>query len=116
MTGAELDGSARRAESHGSTGIVQPAGPGGASSSIRVSVTTAALPKPEYVKFNVDSLIRADTKTRYEVHQIARTIGLNNVDEIRAIEDMDPLPDGQGQDYSPIKAAPTTTAPPKEIP
>lgn len=75
---------------------------------------SALLPKPQYVKFNVDSMIRADTKTRYEVHQIARTIGLNNIDEIRAIEDLDPLPDNQGQDYSPIKAAPAPA--PKENP
>lgn len=75
---------------------------------------SALLPKPQYVKFNVDSMIRADTKTRYEVHQIARTIGLNNIDEIRAIEDMDPLPNEQGQDYTPIKAAPSSA--PKETP
>lgn len=66
---------------------------------------SSLLPRPQYVKFNVDSLIRVDTKTRYEVHQIARTIGLNNVDELRALEDQDPLPGGQGQDYTPLAGA-----------
>lgn len=72
------------------------------------------LPRPQYVKFNVDSLIRADTKSRYEVHQIARNIGLNNTDELRALEDMDPLPDGQGQDYAPLGAP--SPKPIEEIP
>lgn len=65
------------------------------------------LPRPQYVKFNVDALIRVDTKTRYEVHRIAREIGLNNIDELRALEDQEPLPDGQGRDYTPLKAPAT---------
>lgn len=73
------------------------------------------MPRPQYVKFNVDSLIRVDTKTRYEVHQIARNIGLNNTDELRDIEDLEPLPDGKGQDYTPL-AASAPAAPTKENP
>lgn len=57
---------------------------------------------PRFVKFNVDAMIRVDTKTRYEVHEIARDIGLNNIDELRALEDETPLPDGQGQTYTPL--------------
>lgn len=66
--------------------------------------------RPRFVRFNVDAMIRVDTKTRYEVHKIAREIGLENIDEQRALEDRAPLPDGQGQDYTPlarIGAAPT---------
>lgn len=70
------------------------------------------LPRPQFVRFNVDALLRVDTKTRYDVHQIARNIGLNNVDELRVIEDLPPLPDGQGQDYAPLKLG---AAPTKEI-
>lgn len=55
----------------------------------------------EFVKFNVDAMIRVDTKTRYDVHKIARDIGLVNINELRKLEDMTPLPEGQGQDYSP---------------
>jgi HK97 family phage portal protein len=77
---------------------------------------SSLLPRPQYVKFNVDAMIRADTKTRYEVHQIARNIGLNNIDELRALEDMDPLPNGQGQDYAPSASAPSSPAPIEETP
>lgn len=73
---------------------------------------TSWLPAPQYVKFNLDASIRVETKARYEVHQIARNIGLNNIDEIRAIEDLPPLPDGQGQDYTPLGKS--NPAPPKE--
>lgn len=70
------------------------------------------LPQPQYVKFNADASIRVATRDRYEVHRIAREIGLNNIDELRALEDEPPLPNGQGQDYTPLKATPT--AAPKE--
>lgn len=68
--------------------------------------------RPRYVRFNVDAMIRVDVKTRYDIHQIAREIGMRNVDEIRALEDLTPLPDGQGQDYNPLLKS--TPAQPKE--
>lgn len=59
------------------------------------------LPERQYVKFNVDALIRTDIKTRYETYQIAKSIGLLSIDEMRALEDRAPLPDGQGATYGP---------------
>lgn len=55
----------------------------------------------EYMRFNVDAMIRTDTKTRYEVHEIALRNGWMSVDEIRALENMAPLPDGAGKTYGP---------------
>ncbi len=75
---------------------------------------SSLLPRPQYVRFNADAMIRSDTKTRWEVHQIARNIGAENIDEIRALEDMEPLPDGQGEDYTPL-AGHTPTAPPQGV-
>lgn len=71
---------------------------------------SSLLPAPQYVKFNVDAMIRVDTKTRHEVYRLDREIGLRNLDEIRALEDLEPLPGGQGEDYTPLK----TSAPTKE--
>jgi HK97 family phage portal protein len=60
------------------------------------------LPERQYVRFNLDAPVRADLKTRYEVYEIARRIGLRNLDELREIEDLGPLPAGQGgTDYIP---------------
>lgn len=75
------------------------------------SAFSALMPRPQYVKFNTDALIRIETKARYEVHKIAREIGLNNIDELRALEDLQPLPDGAGADYTPLAAK---SAPAKE--
>lgn len=53
-------------------------------------------PRGVYVKFNVNSIVRADLKTRYEAHQIA--LGMNgspafmSVDEVRAVEELPPMP------------------------
>lgn len=70
------------------------------------------IPSPQQVRFNVDAMIRVDTKTRYDIHRIARDIGLNNIDELRALEDLRPLPNEQGQDFTPL--AKVSAAPPKE--
>jgi HK97 family phage portal protein len=62
----------------------------------------ALLPERQYVKFHGDAIVRADIETRWEVYKTGRLIGAMNVDEIRAFEDQTPLPDGQGQDYTPL--------------
>ncbi|MEU0634391.1 phage portal protein [Streptomyces sp. NPDC005989] len=64
-------------------------------------------PPAEDVRFNADAMLRTDTLTRYQTHRIARVIGLNSIDELRLLEDLEPLPNGQGADYAPlVKAAP----------
>lgn len=69
------------------------------------------LPQPQYVKFNVDAIIRADLKTRYEAHNLALSDGWKSKDEVRELEDLPPLPDGQGAGY-----ASTTTSEPVTVP
>lgn len=57
---------------------------------------TLLLPKPQYMKFNVDAITRADLLTRYQAHRIA--LGPNTpfetVNEVRDLEEMEPLPNG----------------------
>lgn len=72
------------------------------------SWTRHLLPTPgEFVKFNVDGLLRGDQKSRYEAYGQGRQWGWLNVDEIRAKEELAPLPGGEGQEY----LVPTTHAP-----
>lgn len=59
-------------------------------------------PPAEDVRFNADAMLRTDTLTRYRTHRIARTIGLNSIDELRRTEDLEPLPGGTGADYTPL--------------
>jgi HK97 family phage portal protein len=46
-----------------------------------------------YSKFNLDSLVRADMKTRYEAHSMSlgQGVGFQSTDEVRALEDRDPI-------------------------
>lgn len=73
------------------------------------------LPRSQYVKFNLDALLRADLPARMQAYVQARQIGLFSIDEIRALEELPPLPDGKGRDYTPLLSAgklPTTGATP----
>lgn len=63
------------------------------------------LPRGRYVRFNADAMIRVDTKTRHQMYQIDREIGLRSIDELRALEDLEPLPNGAGADYTPLRVA-----------
>jgi HK97 family phage portal protein len=67
---------------------------------------SAVLPERQYVKFNLDAIVRADLKSRWSVHKIRRELGAASVDEIRRDEDEPPLPDGQGASYEPLRTSP----------
>ncbi len=60
------------------------------------------LPARRYVRFNADAMIRTDTLTRHQIFQIDREIGMKPVDELRAIDDLEPLPNGAGTDMRPL--------------
>lgn len=60
---------------------------------------TRLLPDGQYVKFNPDALVRTDSKTRMEVHEIALRIGMETQDEGRELEDKPPLDDKQRADW-----------------
>lgn len=55
---------------------------------------SAELPRPQFVKHNVDALLRSDTKTRYESHKIAIDSNVSTVNEVRALEDKAPIEGG----------------------
>lgn len=46
-----------------------------------------------YCKFNLDSLVRADMKTRYEAYSMSlgQGVGFQSTEEVRALEDRDPI-------------------------
>lgn len=55
------------------------------------AVFTNYLPRGQEAKFNYDSLLRADTYTRYQAHKLALDSGFLTVDEIRELENLPPL-------------------------
>ena len=52
---------------------------------------TALLPRGQSARFNLDAVLRPDTKTRYEAHALAIQTGFLTVDEVRDIEGLPPL-------------------------
>lgn len=70
---------------------------------------SAMLPKPQVARFNVDALLRTDTAGRFGIYLNARNAALMTPDEIRALENLPPLPNGAGQDpFAPLNSAHTT--------
>lgn len=49
-----------------------------------------------YFRFNRNALVRGDIRARYAAYAVSRQWGLDTIDEIRALEDKDPLPDNLG--------------------
>lgn len=75
------------------------------------SVFRAMLPSAQYVKFDLDALVRTDLKTKHEVYAIDAGIGLRTVDEMRAVEGLPPLPKPE-----PVPAVPSADGPPGGTP
>lgn len=67
---------------------------------IEAAILHAGLIAPnQRLRFNFAGLLRGDTKSMYEAFQLGRLGGWLSVDDIRALIDLDPLPDGIGQVY-----------------
>ncbi|PIB11272.1 MULTISPECIES: phage portal protein [Streptomyces] len=65
----------------------------------------------QMMRFNVDAMIRVDTRTRYEVYSLALQNGWMSVDEVRALENLAPLPNGAGQVYKSLAPQPAPVPP-----
>ncbi|GAA2543729.1 phage portal protein [Pseudonocardia hydrocarbonoxydans] len=72
---------------------------------------SALLPRGTWAKANVDGLLRATTRDRYQAHEIALRAGWLDVDEVRALEDLPPMTPAQraARSPAPAPAAPDPT-------
>lgn len=67
---------------------------------IEQRVSRELLPeRGRYAKFTRAALLRADTASRFLAYQRMLQNSVANADELRELEDMDPLPDGKGQNF-----------------
>jgi HK97 family phage portal protein len=73
------------------------------------AVLTNQFPRGTYVKANLDHLLRADTKTRYEAHAIGISSGFVTRDEVRELEERPPLTEQQKAELKEM-AAPAPAA------
>ena len=58
------------------------------------AVLDAQLPRGTETRIEVDGLLRADTKTRYETYEIGIRIGAITQDEVRELENRPPVATG----------------------
>lgn len=61
------------------------------------------LPASRYCRFDSDALLKTDTKTRTEIYQVQRNIGMRTTDELRDLEDLEPLPGNAGGENIPLE-------------
>ena len=52
---------------------------------------TSITPRGQTVRFNVEALLRSDTRSRYQAHQTALDAGFLTINEVRQIENLPPL-------------------------
>jgi len=57
------------------------------------------LPNNAFLKFNVDGLLRGDFNSRVTAYNSAIQTGWMNIDAVRTLEDLQPVPEGLGQAY-----------------
>lgn len=62
--------------------------------SINKNLLSEADQEKFFSKFKVEGLLRGDTRTRYQAYSLARQARWMSVNEIRALEDMDPIEGG----------------------
>lgn len=74
---------------------------------------TALLPRPQYAKFNIDAIVRADLETRMRSHAIALAAGIETNAEARDVEDRPPLTDTERQEWLDNYRTQSSPVPPK---
>jgi HK97 family phage portal protein len=67
---------------------------------------SSMVPQPERMKFNLDGVLRSDLATRYNAHASAIRAGWLSVNEVRQIEDREPIPGADDLLWPPYRAFP----------
>lgn len=75
------------------------------------------LDRGDHFKLNLAGLVRGDIASRYAAYAVGRQWGWLSADDIRGLEDMNPLPDGIGSTYlEPLNMVPAGERPPVDQP
>jgi phage portal protein BeeE len=61
----------------------------------------ALLPTSRYTRFYTDALLKTDLASRANIYKIFRDVGIRTVDELRELEDLEPMPKGVGSEAIP---------------
>jgi len=66
---------------------------------VRLRLFTAFERDTFFAEHVVEGLLRGDMKTRFEGYRVGREMGVYSADDIRELENRNPLPDGKGSVY-----------------
>jgi hypothetical protein len=80
------------------------------------SALARCLPAAQYATFNRDARIRHDIQTRFAAYHQARDMGLMTQNEVRDLEELEPLTAGVGDDPLPLQVLVAMARGIKEIP
>jgi HK97 family phage portal protein len=67
-------------------------------------------PSPQFVKINVDALLRSDAATRWVIHTEAVRLGVHSVNDVRRLEDEEPIDGGDEYLWPPFAVKAESTA------
>jgi hypothetical protein len=68
------------------------------------------MPRPVYARFNNDAVTRTTLLDRYRAHDLALRDGWKSRDEVRRLEDMPSIPDGDEYLWPPYATSLTAPA------
>ena len=74
---------------------------------MRAKLLTQADKQTHVIEFNVDAILRGDIKSRYEAYAVARQWGWLSANDIRALENMNPIESGGDVYLSPMNMTPS---------
>jgi HK97 family phage portal protein len=71
------------------------------------------MPERQFIKLNADSTVRTDIKTRFLIYEMELAMGTRSRNEVRALEDRQPIPDPEADKFNlaPPPPAPAEPAP-----
>jgi len=78
-------------------------------------VTKEIMPKGQYAKYALQGLLRGDSQARASFYNAMRMVGAFSANDIRALEDLGPIPNGDSY-LQPLNMAPLGTTPQPDQP
>lgn len=65
----------------------------------RINIDLFSIEDPFFAEFLIDGLLRGNVDTRFKAYSTGRQWGWLSADDVRELENMNPLPEGQGEVY-----------------
>ena len=105
MIGVKMGATARDSAEQGLNFLKYTLTPLAARFELRANLSLIGDPEKYFTKFNLDAMERSVTKDRYEAHNMSLQGGWQTVNEVRSLEDLNPI-EGGDELQSPLNMQP----------